>query len=205
MSHNGQATEIAKWPYAERLAAVYADLLRMNILAECNEREISPRGFHREVGGATLPKIAQAFELLAQYGWLECTRSEETDDPEEVERFYRGTGEAIVDEAVWEELPDSTQALVTGRIVDQFVRRMRRAMKGGTITARRDTHLTWSPLVLDREGWRETIELLDSAFHGVREIGRQAKARLAEGDEEPIAMTVGLFGFESPRDGPRGS
>jgi len=205
MSHNGQATGIAKWPYAERLAAVYADSLRMNVLGECNEREVSPRSFHSEVGGATLAKITQAFELLVQYEWLECTRSEETDDPEEVERFYRGTGEAIVHEENWEELPDSTRALVVGRIVEMFMRRIRRAMKAGTIAVRSDAHVTWMPLVLDREGWHETIELLDSVFHEVRQIEQRAKARLTESDEEPIAMTVGLLGFESPRDGPKGS
>lgn len=205
MSHNGRATGIAKWPYAERLAAVYADSLRMNVLAECNLREMSPHGFHREVGGATLTKIVRAFELLAQYEWLECTRSEETDDPEEVERFYRGTGEAIVHEESWEEMPDSTRALVVGRVFDMFVQRTRRAMKAGTIAARADAHVTWTPLELDRQGWHETIERLNSVFREVREIEQRAKARRAEDDEEPIAMTVGLLGFESPRDGPKGS
>ena len=205
MSHNGQATGIARWPYAERLAAVYADSLRMNVLGECNEREISPRAFHQEVGGATLAKITQAFELLLQYEWLECTRSEETDDPERIERFYRATGEPIVPDEALAELPDSTRALIAGRVFDMLVQRTKRAMKAGTITARRDTHMTWRPLVLDREGWHETIELLNSAFQELREIEQRAKARLPSGDEEPIAMTVGLLGFESPRDGPMGS
>ncbi len=53
MSHNGQATGIAKWPDGERLAAVYSAPLRLSIVAECNAREISPRAFHQEVGGAS--------------------------------------------------------------------------------------------------------------------------------------------------------
>lgn len=205
MSHNGQATGIAKWPDGERFAAVYSAQLRLNIVAECNVREISPREFHREVGGATLAKITQAFELLAQYEWLECTRSEETDDPERIERFYRATGEAIVSEETLAGLPDSTRALIVGRVFEMLAQRTKRAMKEGTIAERRDTHMTWRPLEVDRQGWRETIERLDSLFAELPEIERRAKARLAEGDEQPVAMTVGLLGFESPRDGPKGS
>lgn len=204
MSHNGQVGEAGRWPYAERLAAVYADSLRMNILGECNGREMSPRSFHREVGGAPLTKIVRAFELLIQYEWLEHTRSEETDSEEE-ERFYRGTGYPIVRDEHWEEIPDSTRALIQGRIFDMIVRRTRRAMKAGTIAARADAHFTWTPLELDREGWHEMIGRLNEVFEALGGIGERAKARMAESGEEPIAMTVALLGFESPREGPKGS
>ncbi len=86
-----------------------------------------------------------------------------------------------------------------------LLQRTRRAMKAGTIVARADAHLTWRPLEVDRQGWRETIERLDSLFAELREIERRAKARLAGSGAEPVSMTVGLLGFESPRDGPKGS
>jgi len=204
MSDSGHAQGTTRWPHSERLTAVYADLLRMNVLAECNLREMSPRGFHREVGGATLPKVAEAFELLAQYGWLERTRSEEP-EPGEVEHFYRGTGPPVVEEETWAEMPDATRALVTGRVFEMLVKRTKRAMKAGTIAVRPDAHLSWTPLELDREGWREAIGRLDALFGELPEIERRAKERLAQSGEQPIAMTVGLLGYESPREGPRGS
>lgn len=204
MSHSGHAERATKWPHAKRLSAVFASPLRMNILSECNEREMSPRSFHREVGGTTLTKVVKAFELLAQYDWLERTRSEEIDaDP--AEHRYRGTGTPIVQAEDWEELPDSTRALVAGRIFEGLVQRAKRAMKAGTIAARADAHMTWTALELDRQGWQEAIERIDAVFYGLGELERRAKARLAKSDEEPIAMTVGLLGFESPPDGPKGS
>jgi hypothetical protein len=176
----------------------------MNVLAECNRREMSPQSFHREVGGAPLTKVTAAFELLAQYEWLERTRSEEREGGE-VEPFYRGTGVPLVDAEAWDAMPDSTRALITGRVFDMLVQRTRRAMKAGTISARSDVHLSWMSLELDRQGWDEIIGRLDAVFAGLGDSEERAQARLAESGEEPIAMTVGLLGFESPRDGPRGS
>lgn len=204
MSHNGQAERTTKRPQSERLSAAFADSLRLNILSECNRREMSPRSFHREVGGATLPRIVRAFELLAQYEWLERTHSEEA-DVEEVERFYRSTGAIIVEEEDWGAMPDSNRALVVGRVFEGLMQRARRAMKEGTIAVRADAHLTWTPLELDRQGWHEAIGRLNSLFRELDELERRAKARLAENGEESIAMTVGLLGFESPREGPKGS
>jgi hypothetical protein len=204
MSHSGHAERTTKWPQAKRVSAVFSSPLRMNILSECNEREMSPRSFHREVGGTTLTKVVKAFELLAQYDWLERTRSEDIDsDP--AEHRYRGTGVPIVHQETWEELPDSTRALIAGQIFGAIAKRAKHAMKTGTIAARGDAHLTWTALELDRQGWHEAIEQLDAVFYGLGELEQRAKARLAASEEEPIAMTVGLLGFESPRDGPKGS
>jgi len=204
MSDDRQADRTAKWPYPERLAAILGDSLRIDVLTQCNLRAMSPRSFHREVGGATLTRVARAFDLLAQYEWLERTGGEDA-DAEEVDRLYRGTGPPIVYDETWEELPDSTRALATGRVFETLVRRTKRAMKEGTINARPDAHLTWTMVELDRQGWDEAIGQLNAVFEGLGELERRARARLAESGEEPIAMTVGLLGYESPREGPKGS
>ena len=96
------------------------------------------------------------------------------------------------------QLPDSTKALVVARILETFAARTKEAMKAGTIWARNDAHLTWSPLGLDRQGWDNIIAKVNAVFLSFEEEQPQARARMAESGEEPIPMTVALLAFESP-------
>ena len=146
------------------------------------------------VGGGTLTKVTEAFELLAHCEWLEWTRLE--DD----ERFYRGTGPPVVADEVFEKLPGSTKALVVSRIFEALAAQTKEAMKAGTICARPDAHFTWTPLELDQQGWEALTALLESVLLALPEEQERARARMAQSGEEPIPMTVGLLGFESPKD-----
>lgn len=204
MSRNDQAVTGSKWSRAERLATLFADPVRGRILSECNIREMSPRGFHRDLGMATLAKLTQAFELLAQYGWLEETRSEQVvEDPEQVERFYRGTELGMVDEDTLNELPDSIRALINARILESLSTRTKEALKAGTIGGRSDQHLSWTPLELDRQGWETVIARVNSVFYALADEQEKARARMAESGEEPTWMTAALLAFESPEYPPK--
>ena len=194
MSQNRRTEAGSRWPQEVRLAQLVADALRLRIVIECNARETSPRGFHERVGGATLAKLTEAFELLAHYEWLEPTRGEGA------ERFYRGTGPALLTAEAFERLPGSTKALADSRFFESLAARAREAMKAGTTSARPDAHLTWTPLEFDRQGWEELTAHLDAAFAELDGIRERAQARMEETGEEPIPATVALLGFESPKD-----
>lgn len=181
-----------------RLAQLFGDALRLRVLVECGERETSPRSFHARVGGGTLAKVTEAFELLAQYEWIVPVRTENPDTEEE-ERFYRGLAPPVIAAEMLERLPDSTSALIFARIFEALISRTREAMKAGTLYARSDTHLTWTPLELDQQGWEDLIGRLDSLFFELAGEQERARARMRESGEEPIVMTVALLGFESPK------
>jgi len=194
----------SKWPRAVRLSEAHADPLRLRILGECHLRETSPRRFHAEHGGATLPKVERAFVMLAQYGWLELTRTEgDVEDPDAVERFYVGTEFPVIENDEFDELPDATKALVVGRIVEVLHLRSREALKAGTMVGRHDHHLSCTPVELDRQGWEALTSRVDSVFHWLLEEIDAARGRLAESGEEPMPVTVGLLAFESPPRPPR--
>jgi hypothetical protein len=198
MSHNGVVERRSRWPRAERLEKVYADPLRIRVLGECNLRAMSPRGFYEEFGYATLPKVEQAFELLTQFEWLEPAQEWNSAGFDPLDRLYRGTEPAIVDDSTWGELPDSTRALVGGRVVETFLTRVKEAQKAGTITGRPDGHLSWLALELDAQAWNGIIDRLDALFGFISAEHERARARMAESGEEPIPATLGLLAFESP-------
>lgn len=188
-------------PWMLRLSKVFADPLRMRILAECNMREMSPNLFHKEFGGGTLPRVSRAFDVLVKYDWLYQTRTETGGKRRgAVEHFYRATGSAVFDETIWPEVPDSMRTLVSWRIVETLNQRVQEAIEAGTFDAREDRHLTWTPLRLDRKGWENVIVQVDAVFHFLFKEQQEANLRMAESGESPIPMTVALAAFESPED-----
>jgi hypothetical protein len=191
----------SKWPLMLRLSKVFADPLRMKILAECNMREMSPKLFYKEFGGGSLSRVSRAFDVLAEYGWLEQTRTETGGKRRgAVEHFYRAPESAVFDEELWPEVPDSMKALVSWRILETFTEKVREAMEAGTIDAREDRHFSWMPLRLDQQGWVNVIAQVDAIFHRLFKEQEEANLRMAESGEKPILMTVALAAFESPKD-----
>lgn len=183
-----------------RLSKVFADPLRMKVLAECNVREMSPKQFHREFGGGSLSRVSRAFDVLVDYEWLELTRTETGGRRRGgVEHFYVATGPAVFDEELWPEVPESMRNLASWRVLETFTERVKEAMEAGTIDARTDRHLSWTPLALDREGWEKAIGKVDALFYWFFAEQAEANLRMAETGEEAIPMTVALAAFESPR------
>lgn len=183
-----------------RLAKILSDPLRLDILYRCNIGEVSPRIFRQQAsGGPSLANLQQAFAELEHYGWIERVPSAGGQPPEEFDRLYRSNEALIVDEETWSQLPKSVRSSVVQRIVEGLATRTKEAMKAGTMVAREDSHVTWMPLVLDRQGWEAVIERVDALFEFLVEEREAAEKRLEESGEESILTTVGLLAFESPR------
>lgn len=200
MSHGGRAEGGSGAPLVLRLSTLLADPLRMLIMSECHARALSPRSFRKRFGGGSLAKTLQAFQQLEHFGWLERVPPAVAGPPlDDFDHLYRTTEFAVLDADTWPDLPDSVKALATLRVLESLSVRTKEAMKAGTINARDDSHLTWTPLALDRQGWDTVIGRVDALFGSLFEEQAEAEARMAETGEEPISMTVALLAFESPR------
>jgi hypothetical protein len=181
-----------------RLSKVLADPIRVRILAECSIEAMSPRSFRSEFGGPSLADVSQDFEVLEQFGWLGSVPGDAGAPPEKFDRFY-STTEPLIFDSDWSGISDSAKALVTWRTIETLSARVKDAMGAGTIDKRPDSHLTWTPLALDQQGWETMIERVDAVFYSLFEEQKEANARMAESGEESIPMTVGLLAFVSPK------
>lgn len=182
-----------------RLARILSDQLRMDIVCECNLREVSPRGFRDAFGGPSLASLQQTFIELEQFGWIERVPAVGGPPPEDFDRLYRSEQRVVIDNPLWSRLPQSVKSSMTARVVESLFKRTRDAMKAGTVDARDDSHLSLTPVLLDQQGWEAVIDRFDALLEYVIEEQEEAGARMAESGEEPILMTAGLLGFESPR------
>ena len=184
-----------------QLAKVLADPEALQILAQLNLREMSPKQFHDEFGAGTMSSVGRRFQKLAKTGWLTMVREESGGKRRgATEHFYRAIGPAILDRDDWSELPEPLKATLTWKTFEQFRERAREAIGAGTFDARTDRHLTWSLLLLDQAGWKKVIADIDALFQTIFLEERSAESRIAKSGKKPIQITVGLAAFESPKD-----
>ena len=192
---------ISMYPYLIRMAKAMVDPLRILILAELSIRPMSAKQFYEEFGGGdiTKAKVHRAFRALREFDWLAAVDAKVEDKRRGgKERFYRAARPVILDGVTWPALPLSLKDTDSGALIESLTARVREAIEAGTMDARTDRHLTWTPLVLDQLGWDRIVEKMAVLLEFVHEELKRAEARLAKSGEEPITMTVALAAFESP-------
>lgn len=181
-----------------RLSKVLSHPIRVRILAECTIEEMSPRSFLDAFGGPSLADVSQDFEVLEQFGWLEQVPAEAGAVPEQFDRCY-ATTEPLVLDSDWSGISDSAKTLIIWKVVESLTARVKDAMAAETIIGRPDSHVTWTPLSLDQQGWDRVIARVDALFYSLFEEQEEASLRMAESGEKAVSTTVGLLAFESPK------
>lgn len=191
--------------YLRRLAIVFADELRLKIVTELYMREMSPSGFYAEFGGGSVARVDRHFKRLTEHGWLRFVRSESGGHRRGgKEHFYRATELAVFDNETWSLVPYSMRLAFSWRTFGQLADRVHEAVQAGTFDARADSHLSWTPLLLDPLGWDQVIAAVDELFETLFEEQADAKLRIFNSGEKPILATAAMALFESPPL-PRGS
>jgi DNA-binding transcriptional ArsR family regulator len=180
-----------------RLVKALGHPMRVRILATLNERVASPSELAEEFDEG-LSQLSYHIKVLKD---LECIELVETQPRRgAVEHFYRAMARAHLGNPEWREVPESLRGGVSAVVLQTFMDRAVEALKAGTLDARDDSYLTWTPMVVDEDGWGEIAsmmaEMLDRGF----EIQAKSAERLAAAGEEGTNVTVGLASFESPAE-----
>ena len=183
---------------------MFADELRLKILAEANLREISAPLFHAEFGGDSLEGIRRRFKVLEKIGWLKRVNQKTGGRRRSaVEYFYKATGPAIFGTESWSDVPDSLEPTDQWTTLESLAAQVKDAIVAGTFEARLDNHLSWSVLRLDQQGWEKVAAAVDALLVFISTERDRAHDSIAESGEAPIAITIALAAFESPKDSPK--
>lgn len=188
-------------PFPERLAPILEDDIRLDILSEMNQREISVTQFHRELGGASKPSISRRFKGLESGCWVAKGR-ERTGGKRRgaTEQFYRPTRPAIRDFDPCAYPPSALTGTEGWKAFERLCEAVKEAMMSGTFDARTNRLLTWSLIRLDRQGWDSVVAGIEFLSEFISHEQELAKLRMANSGEKPIRMTVGLAAFEALKD-----
>ena len=188
-------------PFPQRLAPIFRDDMRLEIVSASNKREVSVTQFHREVGGASRPAVGRRFKGLEGGGWLAKgkrvtggTRRAAT------EQFFRATKPAIHN---YDPSADPLSRLAgteTWGAFESLLELAKEALVAGTFDLRTERCLSWSLIRLDRQGWESVIAGIESLSQFIRKEQQRAKLRMDKSGEKPVPLTVGLAAFEALRE-----
>jgi hypothetical protein len=169
--------------------------LRVRILAACTERETSLQGFaDREK--VRLSKVGYHFRVLLRENYIRVSQSEPVRGARR--HFYVATRLGLITDREFAELAAKEQRRVSAAVVRSFHGRCLVALQADTFDSRDDSHFTWTPRILDEQGWKDQMDDLLRGYERSNEIEAESKARMRKSGEEGIPTTVALAGFESP-------
>lgn len=179
-----------------RLLKGLAHPIRLELLGILSYRDLSPSEFARH-RGEPVSNVTYHFSTLEELGCIELARTQPKRGS--VEHIYRRIKRVIFTDRDWLIMPDEARQIVASTILRDLIGRMTQALQAGTFTAREDVHITWRPVTLDEQGWKEVTKILKKAFDAVSTAEVNAIERMRESEEAGLEATVAMAGFESPR------
>lgn len=177
----------------QKLVKALAHPLRVEILMILNERMASPNELSKELDEG-LSQVSYHVKVLKDFDCIEMVKTEPRRGA--VEHYYRATSRAFLEDRDWQHLPDSIKPGVTASVFRSMMDDVVSAIQGGSFNARDDVHMSWTPGVVDQQGWEESVELVNDALAQILKIHAASAKRLAKSGEEGIPATAVLMNFE---------
>jgi hypothetical protein len=188
--------------HLRRLAVVFAVPIRIKIVTETYQREMSPKQFYEEFGGGSASRVAQHFDKLAEHKWLREVESKGPGGARRggIERFYRATELAFCDHPTWIALPYSIRLAVSWNGFKEIAAQVRRAMEELTFQALPGRKLTSERLLLDEEGWAKVSGAVAEEFESQWEEQDDARRRADRSGGRLFRIGSLLATFELPAE-----
>ncbi len=184
----------------QRLVHALANPIRVQILEILSDRAASPIELAAELD-KSLSHVAYHTRTLDDCGCLQLVGTEQRRGA--TEHFYKAAPDSFIGSREWRQVPKAVRAGVTGASLQTFMDKAVAALEAGKIDDREDSTLTWMPVRLDAEGWREVAEILGEASERVLGAEARARARLgSNGKHTAISAVVALANFETPGSAP---
>lgn len=177
----------------QKLVKALAHPLRVEILTILNERMASPNELSKELDEG-LSQVSYHVKVLKDFDTIEMVKTEPRRGA--VEHYYRATARAFFTDSEWKTLPESVKPGVSAAAVRMIIEDVLNALKGGTFDARDDRHVSWTPGVVDQQGWEESVDLVTETLEQIIKIHAASSKRLAKSGEEGIPATTVLMNFE---------
>jgi hypothetical protein len=178
----------------QRLIRALGHPIRAHALAIFNERIASPNEIANELGEG-LSQVSYHVKVLRECDCIELVKTEPRRGA--VEHYYRATARTFLSDAEWARLPDSIKGSMSAKLVEAMLGEASAALAAGTFDARDDRHVSWTPMVVDDEGWAEVVEVLADSLERLLAIRARSSERL-DGGEGGFRISASLLAFEAP-------
>lgn len=177
----------------QKLVKALAHPLRVEILTILNERMASPNELSKELDEG-LSQVSYHVKVLKDFDCIEMVKTEPRRGA--VEHYYRATSRAFLTDRDWQNLPASVKPGVSMSSIKMIVDDVFDALTGGTFDARDDRHLSWTPGVVDQQGWEESVDLVNDTLAQIIKIHAASAKRLAKSGEEGIPASAVFMNYQ---------
>ncbi|MDX6623874.1 MAG: hypothetical protein QOE75_1806 [Solirubrobacterales bacterium] len=177
------------------VAKAFAHPLRVQILIILNERVASPNLLSQELD-QSLNLVAYHVRVLEKYDCIELVDTKQRRGA--TEHFYRATRRQFLTDSEWAKMPDSLRPGISGAMLKSLFEDVDEAAQSGTLEELDDRHLSRTPMVVDKQGWKDVADLLAETLDRVLEIQAEANGRLANSEEDGMLSKVAIMHFKSP-------
>ena len=187
-----------RMPTGIELAHVLSHPVRHQLLLEYHRAETSPSRAAKRLG-FPLNVASYHTNVLLDKHCIELVRSRRVRGA--TERFYRATGEPILDDAAWEGLPLRLRRAMTHRTLGMIWSEAgRAAVNGGFDDAH--MHLSRTPLELDERATDELNRLLSAVLDDALRIQSESLARRPAATRA-VSLVMLRYGQSSPPEARR--
>jgi DNA-binding transcriptional ArsR family regulator len=179
----------------QQLAKALAHPLRVRILSSLHKGISSPNQLAQELG-EPLGNVSYHVKTLLEYDCVELVKTEPRRGA--VEHFYRATDRAFLSDSDWAKIPASARKGISGSILESIGQSATEAMAEGTLDARSDSHLSDTPLQLDKQGWKELNKVLSETIDKASAIQKEAGKRMGKDKDKALQTKLAIMHFEVP-------
>lgn len=158
-------------------------------------RVASPNEIAQELGVTISTASYHVKQLLAE-GCIELVK--EVPRRGAVEHYYRAKIPTAFFGDEWTELPRETRSEISGLVLQAIFGEVMRALDADTFDARLDRHLSWIPIELDEQAWRELSERQLEWLQEIETIKASARERLEAAGEDGQRVVTTMMTFETP-------
>jgi DNA-binding transcriptional ArsR family regulator len=178
-----------------QLVKALAHELRVEILTILNERMASPNELSKELDEG-LSQVSYHVKVLKDYDCI--TQVKTVPRRGAVEHYYRATSRPYISDRDWQKLPDSVREGMSADLMQMILDDVSAGLDAGTVDARKDRHMSRTPLLLDETGWKDVGAILNDALGQIMRVQSESTDRLAKSGEEGVDAMVAMMGVEVP-------
>jgi DNA-binding transcriptional ArsR family regulator len=181
----------------QALVKSLAHELRAEILAILNERMASPNELAKELDEG-LSQVSYHVKVLKDYEVIRLVKTEPRRGA--VEHYYRATSRAFLTDRDWHELPESVRVGMSADLFQMILDDVVASLEGEVFDEREDRHMSWTPMMVDEQGWKEINDILGDALKEVIKAQEASVKRLAKSGDEGFDMSVAMIGYQVPAE-----
>jgi len=183
----------------ERVLKAQSHPIRAHILNILSEGPSSPAKMHRRMDNVSLNLVCHHVKVLKDVGLIELVDVRHHGGRRE--HIYRALQRQYLTLEEWLAVDPKVRNPITTTILSQISEDTTRSIAEGKFAELEDNHLSRSPIELDREGWKEVIDILETALEGVLEAHARSAERSRESGEPLMIARVVIMQYLIGREG----